>query len=347
MFSESWKTIGSYMLLLQSNISGCVAARNSVKFGYPLRQCLEALRPICDEVVLAYDPTTDDGTHELALELRDELDLVLFESPWNMNNMDRGFEIGHQSQVAMEACSPATEWRLCVQQDEAFHEDDREKIWSAIAFAEWVDMVRNWYQMHDPAGTGISAYEEITGFDFTRLYFYGNLHTIRSDWEVKITRLTRKGRYTYDGFDGQNCMSITPECRNFFIEDSVMSREAAQEDSRRHLESPVIKALPDSIRRSFPNFDLPSEIDNMEVRLYHYSRIGDPNIISKRVRNVDSFFHAEENLPQESELPPYDFTTREYDSYAFTENPKQTNSELLIYQGTHPLPFAELYQEFE
>ncbi len=264
--------------MLQSNISGCVAARNSVKFGYPLRQCLQALRPLCDEVVLAYDPTTEDGTHELALELRDELDIVLFESPWDMLNMKKGFEIGHQSQVAVGACSPATEWRLCVQQDEAFHEDDS---------AALKELVR-------------TAPSDVTGFDFVRPYFFGNLHTIRKDWTVKLTRLTRKGTHTYDGFDGQNCNPVGPV---------------------RHAES--------------------------GLWLYHYSRIGDPQVIAERVRNVDTFFHAEENLPQESELPPYDFTTREYDSYAFTENPKETNSPLLNYQGTHPLPFAELYQEFK
>ena len=271
--------IGSYMLSQPRNISGCVAARNSVKFGYPLRQCVEALRPICDEVVLAYDPTTDDGTHELALELRDELDIVLFESPWDMDNMKKGFEIGHQSQVAVDACSPATEWRLCVQQDEAFHEDDAPRI---------KELVR-------------TAPSDVTGFDFVRPYFFGNLHTIRKDWTVKITRLTRKGTHTYDGFDGQNCNPIGPV---------------------RHAES--------------------------GLWLYHYSRVGDPDLIAKRVRNVDTFFHAEDNLPQESELSPYDFTTaREYDSYAFTENPKEIDSELLTYQGTHPLPFAELYQDYE
>ncbi len=263
---------------LQSNISGCVAARNSVKFGYPLRQCLQALRPICDEVVLAYDPTTEDGTSELAHQLRDELDIVLFESPWDMLNMKKGFEIGHQSQVAMEACSPTTEWRLCVQQDEAFHEEDAPTLKELVRIAP----------------------SDVTGFDFVRPYFFGNLHTIRKDWSVKITRLTRKGTHTYDGFDGQNCNPIGPV---------------------RHVGS--------------------------GLWLYHYSRIGDPSVIAKRVRNVDSFFHAEENLPKESELLPYDFTTREYDSYAFTEDPKETDSELLQYLGTHPLPFAKLYQEFE
>ncbi len=260
-----------------SNISGCVAARNSVKFGYPLRECLVSLRPICDEVVLAYDPTTDDGTHELALQLRDELDITLIESPWDMTNMTKGFEIGHQSQVAVDACSDAIEWRLCVQQDEAFHEEDHDKI------RQFPTMVE----------------AHVNGFDFVRPYFFGNLHTIRKDWTVKITRLTRKGTHTYDGFDGQNCIPLEPAA---------------------HAESCIW--------------------------MFHYSRIGDPALIAKRVRNVDTFFHSEDNLPTESELPPYDFSTKEYDSYAFTENPKETQSELLRYEGTHPQAFAELYKEY-
>ncbi len=262
-----------------NNISGCVAARNSVKFGYPLRECLLSLRPICDEVVLAYDPTTDDGTHELALQLRDELDIVLCESRWDMTNMQKGLEIGHQSQVAVDACRGATEWRLCVQQDEAFHEDDHGKIKELVYTAG----------THD------------TGFDFVRPYFFGNLHTIRKDWSVKITRLTRKGTHTYDGFDGQN---------------------------------------------SIPVGAWPVQHVESGIWMFHYSRIGDPALIAKRVRNVDTFFHAEDNLPKESELPPYDFSTKEYDSYAFTENPKETQSELLRYEGSHPQAFAELYKEY-
>ena len=258
-------------------ISGCVAARNSIKFGYPLRQCVESLRPICDEVLIAYDPTTDDGTHELAVELRDEFDATLFESVWDMSNMQKGFEIGHQSQVAMEACSPATEWRLCLQQDEAIHENDAPKLKEMVFVAP----------------------SDVTGFDFVRAYFFGNLHTIRQDWSPKLTRLTRKDTHTYDGFDGQNCIPIGPV---------------------QHAESGMC--------------------------IYHYSRIGDPSVIAKRVRNVDTFFHAEENLPQESDLQPYDFITREYDSYAFTENPRETNSELVHYPGTHPRPFAKLYEQF-
>lgn len=264
-----------------NDISGCVAARNSVKFGYPLRECLQALRPICDEVVLAYDLTAEDGTYELAQELRQELDLRLVESPWDMTNMEKGLEIGRQSQVAVE--NARCEWQLCVQQDEAFHEEDKEKIWDLVEFSK--------------SHTIVSP----NGFDFIRPYFYGNLHTIRKDWSVTITRLTYKGTHTYAGFDGQNS-------------------------------KPLVQ---------------PVHMDSGGIWLFHYSRIGDPTLIAKRVRNVDSFFHPEESLPKEEELTPYDFTAREYDSYAITENPKEVKGEFLYYEGMHPAPFARLYKDYQ
>lgn len=263
---------------LPSNISGCVAARNSVKFKYPLRECVEALHALCDEVILAYDPTTDDGTPELAQQLADQFGTLLMESPWDMTNMKKGLEIGRQSQVAIDACSPKLGWRLCVQQDEAIHENDGWRLSELVKRAD----------------------SSITGFDFVRPYFFGNLRTIRKDWSPTLTRLTRSGAsYTYEGFDGQNCIPTGPV-------------------------------------RNEPS----------GIWLFHYSRIGDPELIAKRVRNVDSFFHSEENLPAEKDLKPYDFTTREYDSYAFTEKPKEVQPEFFEYTGGHPAPYARLYAEY-
>jgi hypothetical protein len=183
--------------------------------------------------------------------------------------------------VAVDACSNATEWRLCVQQDEAFHEDDHYKI---------RDMVRGFP-------------EHINGVDFIRPYFFGNLRTIRRDWSVQITRLTRKGTHTYDGFDGQNCI-------------------------------PLIT---------------PYHAVAHNIWMFHYSRIGDPELIAKRIRNVDTFFHKEEDLIPEEELPPYDFVLREFDSYVRQGGPAPVETpEALIgtYEGTHPQAFAELYRDW-
>lgn len=256
-------------------ISGFTIARNAVRYNYPFRECLAAMRPLCDELLLAYDPTPDDGTDELAKQLAEELDLKLFVSKWNMDNFKGGTELGIQTDIAMEQCK--YEWNLYVQLDEAFHEDDVEKIKS---FPE------------DLPG-------DVTGIDFTRAYFFGNLHTIRKDWSVPITRLTRKGTHVYSDFDGMNCKPLTG----------------------RHIDS--------------------------GVWMFHYSRIGEADEISKRVRNLDGFYHPPETLIPETELPEYDFKVRKWDNYSKQENPPEVEGEFVSYMGTHPEPFAVLYQQYE
>ncbi|MBD3260641.1 MAG: hypothetical protein GF334_03020 [Candidatus Altiarchaeales archaeon] len=262
-----------------NSISGYTIARNVVKFKYPIRECLTTLRPVCEDVVLAYDPYTEDGTYEVVKQLAQDLDLTLYESRWNMDNFNRGLELGVQTDIAMSRCT--NQWRLYLQLDEAFHEDDVDQIKELPAQA---------------------AAQEACGVDFQRIYFYQNLHTIRRDWCAQITRLTYGDTHTYSSGDGMSCIPTR--------------REYAK-----HLLSPVW--------------------------MFHYSRIGDPELISQRVRNMDTFYHPEENLLPVEEVPEYDFVCREFDNYAKEDAPKEVEPQLLTYQGTHPLPFAELYQEFE
>jgi len=261
-----------------SNISGYTIARNVVKFKYPIRECLTTLRPICEDVVLAYDPFTDDGTDEVVKELAQDLDLTLFESRWDMGNIDKGLELGVQTDIALEQCR--NDWKLYLQLDEAFHEDDVEKIKESAVRAEA---------------------SECYGVDFQRVYFYGNLSTIRRDWTAIITRLTFGSTHTYSQGDGMSCLPADPKWS-------------------RHMSS--------------------------GVWMYHYSRLGDSELISKRVRNIDTFYHQDDTLIPENELPSYDFVTREWDNYAKDGLPPEVDTPLLRYSGTHPRPFAELYKDY-
>jgi hypothetical protein len=71
-------------------------------------------------------------------------------------------------------------------------------------------------------------------------------------------------------------------------------------------------------------------------RLYHYSRLGTPEEIGRRLRNLDSLFHRDEELDCER---PYDFVLREVDSHLKPEyrTPKTVDSSVLQpYCGTHP-----------
>jgi hypothetical protein len=262
-----------------NNISGYVVARNVVKFGYPVFGCLSALRPICEDLVLSYDPYTDDGTFDLVRKLAEDLDLTLYESRWDMDNLTRGLEIGIQTDIAMSRCK--NQWRLSLQLDEAFHEDDIDEIKELPLKA---------------------AAEGACGVDFTRMYFYKDLHTIRKDWCAQITRLTYGETHTYSMGDGMGCV---PTYHSF----------------EKHLPT--------------------------NIWMFHYSRIGDPALISQRIRNLDTFFHEEKSLVTEEELPDYDFVCREFDNFAKEDRPKEVAVNLVPYLGTHPLPFAELYQEYE
>ena len=255
-------------------ISGFTTARNVVKLQYPMEACVRSLRLTCEEVVLAYDPYTDDGTHELAVKLAEDLDLVLFESKWDMENRNAGTEIGIQADLAMEKCR--FPWAIYCQLDEAMHEDDRDAMHALIA-----------------------CDEEVTGFSFVRPYFWQNLHTIRKDWSPVVTRLVRQGTHTFSQLDGHSCTTLK------------------------------------------------GKVEKSELWMYHYSRRGDAQAISQRVRTLDGLFHAEETLIPREELPDYDWGTRKWDNFSKVETPPEADAEFVKYLGTHPLPFAELYQNYE
>jgi len=255
-------------------ISGLTVARNVVKLKYPMRECLEALTAVCDEVVLGYDPYTEDGTHELAQELSRDLGIRLFESKWDMENRNAGTEIGIQTQRTLEQCN--FEWSLYCQLDEAFHQEDRETLHNLTA-----------------------CDKDITGFNFVRPYFWQNLHTIRKDWSPQVTRLVRKGTHDYSVLDGHSCETLR------------------------------------------------GRVEKGGVWMFHYSRLGDAQAISQRVRTLDGLFHAEEALIPRDELPDYDWGTRQWDNYSKEETPPDVKAEFVTYHGTHPLSFAELYQDYK
>ena len=52
------------------------------------------------------------------------------------------------------------------------------------------------------------------------------------------------------------------------------------------------------------------------VSMYHYSRVGDPQMVAQRVRNLDTFYHDPERVLGPDEVSDYDFTTlRKLDTY--------------------------------
>jgi len=267
-------------------ISGFTVARNVVRLGYPATQSIESVRPVCDEYILSYDPWSDDGTDEWARGIAQSLDLKLFENKWEvMSNGQMWYdrardinEIARQTARAAEQCSYY--WNLYVQLDEGLHEEDYDEL---VNFCSQLP-------------------KDVSGVDFLRVCFYGDLHTIRADWSSLCTRLVRKGTH------------------NYLVPGGGMSSAAL---AGRHVQAPVW--------------------------LWHYVRMGDPMTIARRVRNLDTFYHDPATLTPEEELQPYDFKPREFDntSTVESEKPREVKGDMRTYHGTHPLPFAEFYKDYE
>jgi len=112
-------------------LSGCTLARNAVMLDYPLEASILTYLPICDEVVVAFDPDSEDETESLLQGLvRRHPKIRLVPSKWDLANHRDGTEIAIQSNVAIDACT--SDWILYVQADEAIHEGDHDSIMAVM-----------------------------------------------------------------------------------------------------------------------------------------------------------------------------------------------------------------------
>jgi hypothetical protein len=258
-------------------VSAPIILRNVVKFKYPIKRVLQSIIGLVDEAVLSVDPKSDDDTvgyiFSLAAELKNELNIKVIESVWDLDNISRnGIEFSRQTNIAIDVCS--CDYIISLQADEAFLETDHQSIKNEIDFME---------------NNGYNSSEML------RIYFYGSIDVIRSDWSVSINRLFKRGTMRSTG-DGMFCEPVG--------------------------DNKVFKS---------------------KVCIYHYSRIGDPNIISSRVRFLDGLFHKNEDLLDTNNLPPYEFNTFNFDCFNKPEvevgRHKISGNVLFKYYGSHPKSF--------
>jgi len=163
-----------------TTISGCTLVRNAVKLRYPLEASIRTYYELCTEVLISFDPTTDDGTDAFIKDLARRYPKIRpIPSPWNMENHQDGTEITIQSNVAAEAC--IGDWILYVQADEAIHEGDHDLIREAVQT------------------------KNLNGVLFARRSFLGTLDREIPEYYAKgLLRLYRNGQGLVAG-DGMSC----------------------------------------------------------------------------------------------------------------------------------------------
>lgn len=112
-------------------LSGFTFIKNGLSLGYPIKESIESIAPMCDEVVINVgfeDPecTQDDGTWDYLTKAFPEEKFKFLKSWWDPEMTSRGLILSQQTNIALEAC----QGKYCqyIQGDETIHEEDYEVI---------------------------------------------------------------------------------------------------------------------------------------------------------------------------------------------------------------------------
>ena len=101
-------------------VSGFTFIKNAVLFGYPIRQSIESILPLCDEFVVAVGDC-EDGTRELIASM-DSDKIRIIDTVWDKELTRGGEVLAAETNKAFAAIDPESTWAFYIQGDEVIHE---------------------------------------------------------------------------------------------------------------------------------------------------------------------------------------------------------------------------------
>lgn len=157
-------------------VSGITFIKHGLTLGYPIRESIESIEPLCDEVIINVgyeDPSLmqDDGTYNYLTNYFTHPKFKFFKSWWDPALTHNGEILAQQTNLAMARATG--KYLQYIQGDEVVHEDDLSIIHDQI-----MEMERN---------------PRIEGLIFKYLHFYGNVDVVQKTRHVyrREVRLVR------------------------------------------------------------------------------------------------------------------------------------------------------------
>ena len=172
-------------------VSGFAIARNVVKADYPIGEALKSIAPLCDEIVVAVG-NSDDQTRDYILGLGLK-QLKIIDTVWDDELREGGRVLADETNKALSATDPKSDWCFYIQADECIHEDDIERI--STSMNEYVNN------------------ESVDALLFDYRHFYGSYDYIGDSrkWYRKEIRIIRQGRGIKSWKDAQGFRSKNNE----------------------------------------------------------------------------------------------------------------------------------------
>lgn len=173
---------------LEVLISGVTFIKNGLTLGYPIKESIESIDSLCDEVIINVgfdnkDLTDDDGTFEYLKKHFTAKKYIFIKSWWDPSMSVGGKVLAQQTQIAMDKASG--KYLQYIQGDEALHEDDLLHIKRSV---EEMEKIPN-----------------IDGLVFKYHHFFGNTDIVKQTKKTyrQEVRLIRNGKNIKSWGDAQ------------------------------------------------------------------------------------------------------------------------------------------------
>lgn len=106
--------------IIYMKVSGFTFVRNAIKFDYPIVEAITSILPVCDEMIVAVG-NSDDDTLGLIKSI-DSDKIKIIETVWDDTLREGGKVLAVETDKALVAVSPDSDWCFYVQGDEVVHE---------------------------------------------------------------------------------------------------------------------------------------------------------------------------------------------------------------------------------
>lgn len=125
-------------------VSGFTIIRNGVIYGYPFKEAILSVLPLCDEFIVNVGDS-QDKTLQVIESLKDDK-IKIIESKWDMNLKD-GLVLSVETNKALSHCKG--DWCFYIQSDEVLHEKYYDEVMSSMhkyRDNKKIDGLRFWYK---------------------------------------------------------------------------------------------------------------------------------------------------------------------------------------------------------
>lgn len=152
-------------------VAGFTIVRNAEKFDYPVKESILSVLPLVDEFIVSIGQS-EDNTEQIIRSIHSDK-IKIVHSVWDESLREGGKLLSVETNKAKEQIAKDADWCLYIQSDEVIHENDYEKIYSAM---------KKYHQD-----------KRVEGLLFNYHHFFGNYNyvAVSRNWYRKEIRIIR------------------------------------------------------------------------------------------------------------------------------------------------------------